>query len=164
MPLNDIVLIAAMAQNRIIGAAGGLPWHLPNDLKRFKAMTMGKAVIFGRTTWEGIGRELPGRHVIVLSTTPGYQPPHGAHGVASVEEALALAARLVPGQPVMIAGGAKVYELFLPLATQIELTRINADYDGDTLFPLYNEAGWVVKAAEQHEGSPPFSYLTYRRQ
>jgi dihydrofolate reductase len=161
---QEIHLIAAVAQNGVIGSNNGLPWHLPGDLKRFKALTMDKAVIFGRTTWEGIHRPLPGRHVIVLSNNPGYTPGHDAQVVENAEAALTLAAQLAPGQPVMVCGGEQIYRLFLPLATQLDLTRINADFDGDTHFPAFAEEGWqVINAEEHHEHEPGYTYLTYRR-
>jgi dihydrofolate reductase len=161
---QEIHLIAAVAQNGVIGRENTLPWNLPDDLKRFRAMTTGKAVVMGRTTWEGIGRPFPNRHVIVLSANPSYTPNHGAQVVENPEAALKLAEQLAPGEPVMICGGEQIYKLFLPLATQLDLTRIHTEVDGDTHFPEFSQEGWqITNAEEHHDNDPSYVYLTYRR-
>lgn len=139
-----ISLIAAVAANNVIGRAGKLPWHLPDDLKRFKRLTMGKPIIMGRATYESIGRPLPGRQNIVLSRDAGYLAP-GCTAVDSVRAALSAADG---AEEVMVIGGSGVYEQFLPIAERIYLTRILADVEGDTFFPALVDAEWRETAAE----------------
>jgi dihydrofolate reductase len=127
-----IGLVWAQARGGVIGADGGLPWHLPEDLARFKALTTGSTVVMGRATWESLPdafRPLPGRRNVVLSRRPGFQAP-GATVAGSLEEALAGAAG-----DVWVIGGASVYRSALPLADLAVVTEIDAAYDGDTLAP-----------------------------
>jgi len=161
---DDIVLIYARAANGAIGHDGSLPWHIPADLKHFKALTMGKPMIMGRKTFESLPGLLPGRRHIVLTRRERWDS-EGAHVVGSVDEALAEARRDDRGGEIAIVGGAAVYDLFRPLAHRIEITEIHADYPGDTFMkPLGPE--WKVVAREDHpasEGRPAFSFVTYRR-
>jgi dihydrofolate reductase len=160
----EIVLIYARAANGAIGNDGDLPWRLPADLKRFKALTIGKPMIMGRKTFESLPGLLPSRRHIVLSRRDDF----GAEGVelaGSVNEALALARQGNDHGEVTIIGGAAIYDVFMPLAHRIELTQIHADYPGDTFMP---EPGrdWVLSGREDHaaEGAhPAFSFLTFRR-
>jgi dihydrofolate reductase len=165
----DIVLIYARAANGAIGNDGDLPWRLPADLKRFKALTMGPKgtglpMIMGRKTFESLPGLLPGRRHIVLSRRDGF----AAEGVAmagSVTEALALAADGNDSGEVAIIGGAAIYDVFMPLAHRIELTQIHADYPGDTFMPEPGRA-WVLTARVDHAAEaahPAFSFLTFRR-
>jgi len=128
-------LICAVARNGVIGRAGGLPWHLPDDLAHFKRVTLGHPVIMGRRTWESLPRALPGRRNLVVTRTPGYAAP-GAEVFASLEQALA--ACDADAQPVVI-GGAALYAAALPLAQRIHLTRVHADVEGDVRFPAFPE-------------------------
>jgi dihydrofolate reductase len=153
-----ITLIAAVAENGVIGAAGRMPWHLPADLARFRAITTGHPVIMGRRTYESIGRPLPGRTTIVLSRTPGYGAP-GCIVVPSAAEALAAAGGAAE---VFIAGGAQVYRQFLPLAQRIHLTLVHAAPPGDTLFPPL-PADMVETWRQEVPGSPPLTFLRYDR-
>lgn len=160
----EIVLIYARAANGAIGNEGDLPWRLPADLKRFKALTMGKPMIMGRKTFESLPGLLPGRRHIVLSRRESFAP-EGVAMAGSVTEALALAAEGNATGEVAVIGGAAIYDVFMPLAHRIELTQIHADYAGDTFMP---EPGreWVLTAREDHaaEGAhPAFSFLTFRR-
>ena len=160
----EIVLIYARAANGAIGNDGDLPWRLPADLKRFKALTIGKPMIMGRKTFESLPGLLPGRRHIVLSRRDSFAAD-GVEMAGSVSEALALASKGNDTGEVAIIGGAAIYDVFMPLAHRIELTQIHADYPGDTFMP---EPGreWVLSAREDHAADgahPAFSFLTFRR-
>lgn len=133
----SISLIVAMAENRVIGRDNTLPWRLSADLKRFRAITMGKPVVMGRKTFESIGRPLDGRRNIVVTRSADFHP-QGVTVVGSVDEALAQAGDL----EAMVIGGASIYEQTLPLADRMYLTEIHAAFDGDTRFPDYDPAQW----------------------
>ena len=136
-----ISMIAAMANNRIIGNDNKMPWHLPADLQHFKQVTMSKPVIMGRKTFESIGRPLPGRQNIIISRNEAYSVP-GIEVVKSPEEALALVSNV---DEVMIIGGGNIYKQFLDKATTLYLTFIELDVAGDTQFPDYEEvADWQI--------------------
>ena len=148
MPVVTLGLVWAQARGGVIGADGGLPWHLPEDLARFKALTTGGTVVMGRATWESLPaavRPLPGRRNVVLSRRPGFLAP-GATVAASLEQALAGATG-----DVWVIGGASVYRSALPLADLAVVTEIDAAYDGDTLAP---EPGpdWEPVGREPAEG------------
>lgn len=128
-----LAIVVACARGGVIGADGRMPWHEPEDLRHFKAATLGHAVIMGRTTWTSIGRPLPGRRNLVLSRTPGLALP-GAEVFASLEAAIAAARAGGDGEPRVI-GGAQVYAQALPLATLLLLTEIDLAVAGDALFP-----------------------------
>jgi dihydrofolate reductase len=163
----DIVLVVARAENGVIGVEGRLPWHLPADLKRFKAMTIGKPVIMGRKTFESIGKPLPGRHNIVLTRQPGWTAP-GVQVVPNLAEAIA-ATGLDPRSragAIMVIGGAEIYALTLPIATRIELTEVAASPAGDALLPPFDPAAWQGVARESHppaDGRPGFAFVTLTR-
>ncbi|WP_117235788.1 type 3 dihydrofolate reductase [Vibrio maerlii] len=131
-----ISMIAAMANNRIIGKDNQMPWHLPADFAWFKRCTMGKPVVMGRKTYESIGRPLPGRTNIVISRDASLKI-EGVVTVTSIEEALKAAGNV---EEVMIIGGGSIYESCLPLADKLYLTFIQAEVDGDTQFPSWGEA------------------------
>ena len=133
-----ISLVVAMAQNRVIGRANGLPWHLPEDLKFFKRITMGKPILMGRKTHESIGRPLPGRINIVVTGNPHYQAT-GCMVVNSVQAALAVAE---PAAEVMIIGGATLYRQILERADCIYLTRVQASVEGDVWLPEFEQTLW----------------------
>jgi dihydrofolate reductase len=160
----EIVLIYARAANGAIGHEGDLPWRLPADLKRFKALTMGKPMIMGRKTFESLPGLLPGRRHIVLSQRAGFAA-EGAEVAGSVDAALALAAQGNDSGEVAIIGGAAIYGLFMPRADRVELTQIHTDYPGDTFMPPLGPA-WHETAREDHAAAgaaPAFSFLTYRK-
>lgn len=136
----EITLVAAVADNGVIGAEGEMPWHLPADLAHFKAVTMGKPVLMGRLTWESIGKPLPGRDNLVLSRNPDWQAG-GAQRVASLDEALRVAEK-AGAEELMVIGGADVYRQALPRAKRIYLTRVRAEPWGDTLFPELDPDAW----------------------
>lgn len=136
-----------MAKNRVIGKDNKMPWHLPADLKHFKAVTMGKPVIMGRLTYESIGKALPGRTNIVISTNKEYQLSD-AVVVASCEQALE---EVADCPEVMIIGGGRIYREFLPQAQQLFLTHIDLEVDGDTQFPDYNaQVTWQCIDKQEH--------------
>lgn len=172
--MTELVLVAAVAQNGVIGRGQGIPWHLPEDLRRFRELTMGAPVLMGRTTWDSLPpryRPLPGRRNLVLTRDAAWQA-EGAQGVATIDEALALAA---DSPRLFVIGGAQVYALALPRADELRLTEIERDFDGDTFFPDWpREAFEEVERErheerheEHHEAGPPdgfaFSFVTYRR-
>lgn len=149
-----LFLIMARAANGTIGRDGSMPWHLPADLRRFKALTMGKPMIMGRKTFDSLPGLLPGRRHIVLTRKRDWQTG-GAEPAQTVDQALALAG---PGD-VAVIGGAEVYRLFEPLAERIELTQLDAEHDGDTAIDPPGPE-WAEVAREQHGG---FAFLTFLR-
>jgi dihydrofolate reductase len=133
-----VYLVAAVAANGVIGAGGRLPWHLPADLKHFKALTLGHPVIMGRKTWESIGRPLPGRENIVVTRRAGYDAPG-----ASVASSLGAALALCTGEPVVfVIGGSQLYAEALPVAAGLVLTEIQREYAGDARFPAFDRSAW----------------------
>lgn len=143
MPLKlpPITLIAAMARDRIIGCHGDMPWHLPADLKHFKAVTLGHPVIMGRRTFDSIGRALPGRTNVVISrSSPDL--PEGVKLAGSLDEAVQFCA---DADRLMIIGGGQIYRQALDRADRLELTLIDAEIDGDTYFPEFNLPDWQLK-------------------
>lgn len=159
----SISLVVAASRNHVIGSAGGLPWHLSDDLKRFKSLTMGKPIIMGRKTFESIGRALPGRQNIVITTQDGYVA-EGCDVVGSVAAAIAVAG---DDAEKMVIGGGEIYKLFLPLADRVYLTRVNVEVEGDTLFPELDNSTWREIEREEcsaGEGNDhDFSVVTYAR-
>ncbi|EKT60105.1 type 3 dihydrofolate reductase [Providencia sneebia] len=146
----NISLIAAMAIDQVIGMEKAMPWHLPGDLAWFKRNTLNKAVIMGRITYESIGHPLPQRVNIVLSSKPGTD--NNVIWVSSIEEALAAAKEAtVDNDEVIIMGGGKVYQQFLPLANKLYLTHVDAEIIGDTHFPVYEPDEWDSVFTEYHE-------------
>ncbi|MCX7665610.1 MAG: dihydrofolate reductase [Gemmataceae bacterium] len=132
--------IVAIGPNLVIGSQGKLPWHLPNDLKRFRKLTMGKPILMGRTTFASLGKPLEGRQNIVLSRTP--QPIEGVTCVSSMEEALE---RTQNAPEVMVIGGKQVYELFLNQIQRLYLTIVQGEFSGDTFFPKSIAGTWTLK-------------------
>jgi len=160
---NSITLVVAHARNHVIGREGGMPWHLPADLAHFKAVTLNKPVIMGRRTFQSIGNPLPGRVNIVATRDTSFT----AEGIAiahSLDEALAVAGDV---DEVMVIGGAEIYRLALPRASRIHLTLIDADIDGDTHFPEYDDGAWREVSREYRaadaRNSHPLSFITLER-
>jgi len=151
-----ISIIVAYAANRVIGRDGKMPWHLSEDLKRFRRLTMGHHIVMGRKTWESIGRLLPGRKHIIVSRKSGYDVP-GAKVVDSLEAAIA-AAR--DDSEIFVIGGSQIYALVLPIADRIYTTEIDRKYEGDTYFPELEEGKWRETVRETHEDAA--SGLRYR--
>ena len=161
-----IEFVVAMARNRVIGRDNALPWHLPEDLRHFRAITMGHPVLMGRLTWQSIGRPLPGRLNIVLSARPELPLPDGVRHARDLDTALAIAEAAGTGR-CMVIGGAGVYAVTLALAHVIHLTEIDLEPEGDTFFPelpsqLWQETGRVEGPPDSPSGLR-FRYLTLER-
>jgi dihydrofolate reductase len=137
-----VSLLVAVARNRVIGRDNALPWHLPDDLRRFKALTLGHAVVMGRRTYESIiertGKPLPGRENIVVTRQPGYAAP-GCRVVHSLDAALSAAGG---AKKIFVIGGADIFALALPLAQRLDMTEVHADVEGDVVFPRYDRGEW----------------------
>lgn len=160
MDKPPITLVVARAQNGVIGRGGKLPWHISADLKRFKALTMGSAMVMGRKTFESLPGLLPGRRHIVITRDRAWRA-EGGEVAHSVEEALALAG----GGRISVIGGAEIFREFLPLADRIELTEVLENIEGDTLMPDPRQSGdWRETFREEHrDATPPFAFMTLER-
>ncbi|MDA8382116.1 MAG: dihydrofolate reductase [Betaproteobacteria bacterium] len=152
---HRISIIAALARNRTIGANNALPWRLPEDLKRFKTLTLGHHILMGRRTFESIGRALPGRTTVIITRQPDYQAS-GCLTVHSLEEALQ-ASRA--DEEIFFVGGAELYAQALPYASRLYLTEIQADITGDACFPAFDRSQW--RETERTRHSEPAAGLTY---
>lgn len=160
MPASHVhvSLIAALDRNFAIGKGNAMPWHLPDDLRRFKALTLGKPVLMGRKTAESLGRALPKRRNLVL-TRRGNVPFSGMQAVASLIEALDIAAH--DGDELCVIGGGEVYALALPMATRMHLTHVDGVVDGaDAFFPAFDPGEWRISTREAHaaDASHPFAF------
>ena len=162
-PRPRISLIAALGADRIIGRQGRLPWHLPADLRHFKALTLGKPVLMGRRTRESLPRPLPGRRMLVLSRDPGYQAAESER-VGSLEEALVLCAG---SEELMVMGGGEVYRLSLPAASRLYLTEVHGHFSGDTRFPAWDRHQWREVERQDHPANDrnpwPYSFVIWER-
>jgi len=147
-----VALVAAMDRNRLIGVDNQLPWRLPADMRHFRKITLGHAVLMGRLTWESLGKPLPDRLNLVLSR--GDLSLEGARQVTSIEQAITLA----NGQELMVIGGAQVYRAALPLAQRLYLTYVEAEFSGDTWFPEWEENDWLVVEEELRPADEKNSY------
>jgi dihydrofolate reductase len=156
-----ITVIAAVAANGVIGRDNSLPWRLPEDLKHFKALTMGYPMIMGRKTWESLPGRLPGRPHIVVTRNPGYRA-EGATVAGSLPAAIAAAG---DADEVFVIGGAELYAQALDIADQLQLTEIAADFAGDTRFPAYDRLTWRETARQQQRAAVgfDFAFVTYQR-
>jgi dihydrofolate reductase len=159
--MSDLSLIVAIAKNRVIGVNNTLPWHLPEDLKRFRALTTGHHIIMGRKTFDSLGRLLPGRTTVIVTRNPDYKMA-GAIVVHSLEAAITACG---DDNEAFLIGGAELYKDGLKLANKLYITDIDAEYEGDAFFPEFDVAEWQVVERESHqaENGLGFSYLTYRR-
>jgi len=157
-----ITLVVARASNGVIGRDGKLPWHIPADLKRFKALTMGSAMVMGRRTFDSLPGLLPGRRHIVLTHDQDWSAPG-----AEVAHDLPSAVRLAGAAPVSVIGGAEIFALFMPLANTIELTEVQREIAGDTRMPDPRGSGdWRETFREEHpmeNGRPPFRFVRLER-
>ena len=160
-----ITLLAAMAENRVIGRGGALPWHLPEDLRRFKRRTDGHVIIMGRRTFESLNGPLPNRRAIVITHRRDCEAP-GAALAHSLDEALDTA-RAWGEQEVFIVGGAAIYAAALPLADRLEITLVHAAVEGDTFFPEFDRAAWTLTEDDHRDADPrhahAFSFRCYER-
>lgn len=152
-----VVIIAAVGRNGVIGVDGRLPWHITEDMARFKKLTMGGVLVMGRSTYESIGRPLPGRDTIVLSRQTDWSGS-GVEVCASLAEAIELGAGR--DKDVFVAGGSEVYRAALDVAERMELTEVEAAPQGDTYFPDVDWDQWVETARDVGEG---FAFVTYER-
>ena len=156
-----ITLVLARADNGVIGRDGAMPWHLPDDLRHFRAVTTGKPMVMGRKTFDSLPGLLPGRRHIVLTRDAAWRA-QGAEVARDVDAALALAG---PGD-VAVIGGAQIFGLFLPRADRIELTEVHAAPDGDAIVPAFDAADWRETARRAHpaaDGQPAFIFVTLER-
>jgi dihydrofolate reductase len=165
MAVTSLVLIAALDRDFAIGRDNQLPWHLPDDLKRFKALTLGKPVLMGRKTAESLGRALPKRHNLVL-TRSGRVPFDGMQPVSSLDEALRIAAG--EAGELCVIGGGDVFALALPMARRMHLTHVDARVDGtNAFFPRFDPDEWSVEARERHPADAAhafaFEFVDYAR-
>lgn len=154
--MTRVTLIAALGRNRVIGADGTMPWHLPEDLKHFKATTMGHPMVMGRKTFDSIGRPLPGRRTIVITRNPQWRHSdvETAHSLA---DALGLAG---VAEEVFVIGGGEIFAQAMPFAQRMVLTEIDSSPEGDAFFPAWDPDEWQEVEREQHEG---FAFVTYER-
>jgi len=150
-----VSLLVAMARNRVIGAQGRLPWHIPADLKRFKALTMGHHIVMGRKTFESIGRLLPGRTTVILTRQPAYRVP-GAIVVRSLDEALE---ECHGDDEIFVIGGGELYREALPRADRIYLTEVDGEFAGDTYFPQLDRNQWQERDSEVLSDEAPRAVL-----
>ncbi len=158
-----VSLVLAMAENHVIGRAGGLPWHLPKDLQHFKRLTVDHTVIMGRKTFEEIKQPLANRRNVVISRDPSLQL-RGATVVPSLEEALAMGAT---EEEVFVIGGGEIFRLALPRADRLYLTLVHAKPEGDTFFPSFDLATWALEDEEHHPADEKhvyaYTFRTYSR-
>lgn len=157
--MSEIVLVVAIADNGVIGKNGGIPWHIPEDLKRFKALTMGHTIVMGRKTWDSLPRKpLPGRVNVVVTRQADWKAA-GAVTAGSLGQATSGTSGAV-----MVIGGAEIYERALPLASRIELTEVHRAFDGDAMFHL-DRTGWTETFREKHVTADglSYSYVTLSR-
>ena len=158
-----ITLIVAMSRNRVIGRDNAIPWRLPAELRRFKALTMGHHIVMGRRTWDSIGRLLPGRTTVIVTRNPGLEVP-GALVATSLAQALRLGAA---DNEIFVIGGAEIFRLALPLAHRIHLTTVDTELVGDTFMPPFDLGEWRKVAAESHPADDanalPWVLETYDR-
>jgi dihydrofolate reductase len=158
-----VSLVAAMAENRVIGKNGRLPWHLPDEIKHFKKLTVDHTVIMGRKTYDEVGRPLPNRRNVVISRNPVFQPT-GATVVPTLDEALALGAS---EEEVFVIGGGEIYALALPRADRLYLTVVHASIEGDTVFPPLDQSAWMLDDEAFHPSDErhaiSFTIRTYSR-
>jgi dihydrofolate reductase len=166
MSAPELHVIAAVARNGVIGRNGTLPWHLPDDLKHFKQLTMGHSIIMGRRTFESIGKPLPGRRSIVVSRGLSQSPCEGVELARSLDQAIELGAK--DSGPAFVIGGAALYAAALERADVLHLTEVDADVQGDTFFPPFDRSKWRLLAKEaQHPKDDrhalEFTFCSYRR-
>ena len=167
---NPITLIAAMGLDRTIGLDNQMPWHLPEDLKFFKARTLGKVMIMGKNTFDSIGRPLPGRTTIIVSRslTQETSPHPDCLIAASIEDAISMAQEKSPeGQEIIIAGGGQIYKQSIDLAHRLVVTQIQKSFNGDTFFPEWTQEEWLMISREDHEQAQEphlgYSFQEYHR-
>jgi len=145
-----ISIVAAMDKNQVIGEDNKIPWTIPNEMKKFKQLTSGNTIVMGRKTFESIGKPLPDRNNVVLSTT--MQPTEGITVCRSIED--------IPKNNIFVIGGSQVYKQAIPLASKMYISYVKKKYKGDAFFPKFNKAEWRVESREDH---PEFELVVYVR-
>lgn len=164
-----LALIAAVAENGCIGIDNKLPWYLPDDLKYFKAVTSGKPVIMGRSTFDSLGRPLPNRTNIVITRNRDFRAPEGVRVVHSLDEAIKVAgavAHIAGNEEIVIIGGAQIYAEALPRIARMYLTEVKKSVAGDAFFPAWEKQDWQEAGREQHHYEPAqldYSFVVYDR-
>lgn len=153
--------VVAMAENRVIGKDGQMPWHIPGEQKIFKELTVGKALILGRKTHESIGRVLPDRVTIIVTRQKDYEVP-GAHIVHDINQALQLAKELGKDD-IVIGGGGELFSQTLPLAEKVYLSIVHADFDGETFYPELPVDLFVEKSRKEIDASIPYAFVEFER-
>ena len=153
--MGNIYMIAACAKNGVIGNQGAIPWDIPGEQKRFKDLTMNNIVIMGRRTYEEIGKPLPGRIMIILSSTKKFD---GCYQAESISEALVLAGEIAEEKDIFICGGAELYKLCMPYAKKLFITEINLEVEGDTYFPDFDKSRFIKTVEKETD---QYNYVTY---
>ena len=153
-----ISLVVAYSKNRVIGIDGQMPWHLPEDLKHFKELTLNKIVVMGRKTYESIGHPLPNRTNIIISSTLKLNEPN-CFTLSTIQEALAYAGK----NDIVFIGGARIYEEALSYVDTMYITEIDKEYHGDTFFPAFDESLFNKEITYQNNDNIPYSFITYTR-
>ena len=164
--MSQLAIIVAVAENGVIGSDNALPWHLPEDLRYFKRVTMGKPIVMGRKTFEAIGKPLPGRTNIVVTRNPAFRA-EGAEVVPSVEAALGLAGHIAQANGVdeaVVIGGAEIYQATIPVADRLYITEVHARIEGDAVLPAIDWSRWREVGRDPHKASPyDYSFVRYER-
>ncbi len=167
--MTKLALIVAAAENGVIGKNNALPWHLPEDMRYFRRITMGKPIVMGRKTFESIGKSLPGRANIVITRNAAYRA-EGVSVVSSLAEALALArhiAMLDGAEEAVVIGGAEIYQVALPQADRLYFTEVHARVEGDAVLPEIDWSQWLEVSREHHAAQAPnrydYSFVCYER-
>ncbi|KAA2242222.1 dihydrofolate reductase [Salinarimonas soli] len=166
---RPLAIVVAVAENGVIGRDNGLAWHQRADLKRFRALTLGKPIVMGRKTYASIGKPLPGRETVVLTRDPAFAAP-GVHVAHDLPGAMRLADEIagrMGADEIPVVGGAELYRAALPLADRLHLTLVHAEPEGDVSFPDYDPADFVETWRESHPAGPhddhPFTFIDLRR-
>ena len=157
-----ISLIVAYDKNRLIGKDGTMPWYIPGELKRFRQLTEGNVVIMGRKTYEALGKPLPNRICIILSNSKRYIGEN-LFGASSLEAAIEIAKENWPDKNIIIGGGAKLYKQVLDMVDIMYITEIDAEFNGDTYFPQFDENKFEKTIDGHFESTVPYTYITYKR-
>lgn len=155
--MKPVSIVVAVSENGVIGVRNQLPWRIPDDLARFKKITMGNTLLMGRKTFESIGKPLPGRTSLVLTRDPSFQAPEGVLVAHSIEEAMARA----PGPEIFVIGGGEIYDLLLPSADRVYLTRVHGTYAGDTFFDSLDSDQWTLESSVPGDAADPVPAHTF---
>lgn len=168
--IPKLVLVVAIAENGVIGKANGLPWHISSDLKRFRALTIGKPMIMGRKTFEAIGQALPGRETIIVTRDAAFTPPSGVYIAGSIEAALDLArerAQAMGSDEIILAGGGEVFAALIDRVDRMHVTFVAASPEGDAFFPPIDWSQWRETQREEHQpqknDEAAFSFVDFER-